>query len=172
MDKNVEKQKAEFYPNVNLAAMIGVNTLGLNLLTKSGSDFGSIGPAISLPIFNGGRLRGQLRGAQAEHEEAIGNYNQTVTQALEQVANAAISQKSLTRQIEKLEEVVSAASEAHRIMKDRYQGGLSSYLEVLSAEEVLLGGQRALRDMQSRSYTVDVALIKALGGGYSTQEKN
>ena len=170
--KNIDRQKAEFYPNVNLAAMIGLNTLGLNMLTKSGSGMGSVGPAISLPIFSGGRLQGQLRGARAEHDEAIGNYNRTVTQALQEVADAAVSQRSLAQQIEKLQQAFAAASDAHRMMKNRYEGGLSSYLEVLSAEEVLLGSQRALRDMQSRSLTVDIALIKALGGGYQTSVKN
>ncbi|MEA5098073.1 MAG: efflux transporter outer membrane subunit [Burkholderiaceae bacterium] len=171
-EKNIEKQKAEFYPNVNLSAMIGVQSLGLNMLTKSGSDIGSIGPAISLPIFNGGRLRGMLHSAQAEHDEAIGNYNLAVTQALQEVADATVSQKSLTQQIEKLQQAFQAASEAHRIMKNRYRGGLSNYLDVLSAEEALLGSQRALRDMQSRSFTQDVALIKALGGGYQAPAKN
>lgn len=170
LDKNVQRQKAEFYPNVNLSAMIGLNTLGLNQLTKSGSSFGAVGPAISLPIFTGGRLQGQLRGAHADYEEAIGTYNQTVTQALQEVADAAVNQRSLMQQIQKLEEAVTAAGEAHSIMKSRYAGGLSSYLEVLSAEEVLLQSQRALRDVQSRSFTIDVALIKALGGGYQNSD--
>ena len=171
-EQSVDKQKAEFYPNVNLSAMIGLQSLGLNTLSKSGSDFGSIGPAISLPILNGGRLRAQLRGAQAEYDEAVGNYNKAVTQALQDVADAAVSQKTLTQKITKLTQAYQAASEAHRIMKNRYQGGLASYLDVLSAEEGMLASQRALRDAQSRSFTLDVALVKALGGGYQAPVKN
>ena len=171
-EQTVNKQKAEFYPNVNLSAMIGLQSLGLNKLAQSGSDLGSIGPAISLPILNGGRLRGQLHGAQAEHDEAIANYNRTVTQALQEVADAAVSQKSLSQQLVKLEQAATAATDAHRIVKHRYQGGLSNYLDVLSAEEALLGSLRALRDTQSRSFTLDVALTKALGGGYQAPAKN
>lgn len=171
-EKNIDRQKAEFYPNVNLSAMVGLQSLGLNSLAKSGSYIGNVGPAISLPILNGGRLRGQLLGSQAEHDEAVGNYDRTVTQALQQVADAAVSQKSVTQQIDKLQQAVNAANDAHRIMKNRYKGGLSNYLDVLSAEEALLGSQRALRDMQSRSFTLDVALIKALGGGYQAPQKN
>lgn len=66
----IDQKKAEFYPNVNLSAFIGANALGLNMLNKSGSDFGSIGPAISLPIFTAGRLQGELRGTVASYEEA------------------------------------------------------------------------------------------------------
>jgi NodT family efflux transporter outer membrane factor (OMF) lipoprotein len=171
-EKGVDKQKAEFYPNVNLAAVIGLQSLGLSRLVKSGSEFGSVGPAISLPIFNGDRLRGQLRGSQAERDEAIGNYNRAVTQALQEVADAAVSQKSLSLQLAKLEQAAAAAADAYRIINNRYQGGLSNYLEVLSAEEALLASLRALRDMHSRSFTLDVALIKALGGGYSPPNRN
>ncbi len=171
-ERGIEKQKAEFYPNVNLSAIIGLQTLGLNMLGRSGSDFGSVGPAISLPILTGGRLRGQLRSAHAVRDEAIGIYNSTVTQALQEVADAAVSQKSLTQQIGKLQKAVDSAGEAHRIMKNRYQGGLSNYLDVLSAEEALLGSLRGLRNVQSRSFTLDVALIKALGGGYQAPVKN
>ena len=170
--QGIDKQKAEFYPNVNLSAFIGVQTLGLNMLNKPGSDLGSIGPALSLPIFNGGRLRSQLFGARAEYDEAVGNYNQTVTQALQQVADAATSQKALSLQLIKMAQAVDAARDAHRIVKNRYEGGLSNYLEVLTVEETLLASLRTLNDLQSRSFVLDVALTKALGGGYRTSSKN
>ncbi|MDL2283543.1 efflux transporter outer membrane subunit [Oxalobacter sp. OttesenSCG-928-P03] len=168
----IEQRKAEFYPNVNLTAFIGFQSLGLNHLVSSGSDFGAAGPAISLPIFNGGRLRSQLFVAQAELEEAIGNYNLTVTEALQQVADAAASQQALGRQIVKINEAVDAAREAHRIVNNRYNGGLSNYIEVLAAEETLLTNMRAQSDLLSRSFTLDVALIKALGGGYTVPAEN
>ena len=169
--KRVDEKKAGFYPNVNLAAFIGVQSLGLNMLSKGGSTVGSVGPAISLPIFNGGRLRGELKGARARYDEAVGNYNQTVTQALQEVADAAVSQKALVPRLEKAEQAQRAAEEAHRVALNRYQGGLSSYLEVLSAEDNLLGTQRTLSELRSRSLTLDVALIRSLGGGYHTNEQ-
>ncbi len=169
--RTIDQRKAEFYPNVNLSAFIGLQALGINHLGSSGADFGAVGPAISLPIFNGGRLRAQLFVAQAEMEEAIGNYNQTVTQALQQVADAATSQKALEKQIAKIDEAVEAAKEAHRIVNNRYNGGLSNYIEVLAAEEILLNNMRAQSDLHSRSFILDVALIKALGGGYVTSSE-
>lgn len=175
--RRIDQKKAEFYPNVNLAAFIGVHSLGLDMLTKGGSTVGSIGPAISLPIFTGGRLRGELRGSVAAYDETVANYNKTVTQALQDVADAALSQKALGGRLAKAEEAVAAAAEAHRVARNRYEGGLSSYLEVLSAEDVLLSGLRSLSDLQSRAFSLDVALVRALGGGYretavATSESN
>src|SRR5262249_49925454 len=157
--------RAAFYPNVNLAAFIGVQALTLDKLSTSGSDIGSVGPAISLPIFTGGRLRGQLRGGGAEYSEAVAHSERAVVQARQGVADAAVSQKALTAEIGKADEAVSAAREAWRIQNNRYTGGLATYLEVLSAEDTLLANQRTQSDLQSRSFTLDVALVRALGGG-------
>lgn len=162
----VEQTEAAFYPNINLAAFIGVQSLGLDLLTRSGSSIGSVGPAISLPIFNGGRLRGELRGAQARYAQAVALYNRTVAQALQEVAEAALGQRSLVPQLDKASKAVSAASEAHTVARRRYEGGLSSYLEVLSAEDALVANLRTLTDLRARSFALDVALMRALGGGY------
>ena len=86
---------------------------------------------------------------------------------LQEVADAALSQKALAGQLARTDESVEAAREAWRIQGNRYEGGLATYLDVLSAEDSLLSGMRALTDLQSRSFALDVALVKALGGGYS-----
>ena len=164
--KRIDQKKAEFYPNINLSAFIGLQSLGLDMLGKSGSTVGSVGPAISLPIFTGGRLSGELRSTAANYDEAVANYDRTLTQALQEVANAALSQKALGGRLGKAEQAVTAASEAHRIARNRYEGGLATYIEVLSAEDVLLNSLRSLTDLQSRGFTLDVALMQALGGGY------
>lgn len=164
--KRIDQKKAEFYPNVNLTGFIGYQSLGLNMLSQRGSDVGSIGPAISLPIFTAGRLRGELRSTVAAYDEAVASYQRTLSQALQEVADAGLSQKALIGRLAKGAEAVDAATEAHRVARNRYEGGLSSYLEVLSAEDVLLSSLRSLTDLQSRSYTLDVALMQALGGGY------
>jgi outer membrane protein TolC len=137
------------------------------MLKEDGSGIGSIGPAITLPIFNGGRLRAQLRGAEAEYAEAVATYEKTLVQALQEVADAAVSQRALTPQIERVHAAVEAAREAWVVQNDRYQGGLANYLEVLSAEDYLLTNLRTQTDLQSRSMTLDVALTRALGGGYT-----
>ncbi len=169
--KRIDQRTAEFYPDINLSAFIGVQSLGLDLLTKPGSFVGSIGPAISLPIFSGGRLRGQLRGANADYAEAVANYDAAVTQALHDVADAATSQRALGAQLAKADEAVTAAREAWRIANNRYDGGLSNYLDVLTAEDALLASLRSLTDMQSRAFTLDVALVRALGGGYQNNSE-
>ena len=165
--KRIDQAQAAFYPNVNLVAFVGVQSLGLDKLTRNGSEIGSVGPAISLPIFDGGRLRGQLRGADADFAQAVADYDHTVVQALQEVADAATSQRALGGQLTKTGEAVDAARESWRIQNNRYEGGLSTYLEVLTAEDTLLSNLRVLSDLQSRSFTLDVALVRALGGGYS-----
>jgi len=166
--KRIHVARAAFYPNVNLTAFIGVQALGVDMLKESGSDIGSVGPAVSLPIFNGGRLRAQLRGAEAEYAEAAANYEKVLVQALQDVADAAVSQRALGPQLEKVDAAVNAAREAWRVQNDRYNGGLATYLDVLSAEDYLLGNLRSQSDLRSRSMTLDVALNRALGGGYQS----
>lgn len=167
--RRIDQKKAEFYPNVNLSAFIGVQALGLDMLGKSGSNVGGIGPAISLPIFSAGRLQGELRGNVASYDERVGNYNRTVTQALQDVANAGLSLQALDARLLKAEAATKAASEAHRVARNRYEGGLANYIEVLYAEDGLLGAQRNLTGLQARAFTLDVALKRALGGGYKPQ---
>ncbi len=164
--QRIDQKKAEFYPNVNLLAFIGVQALGLDMLTRSGSTVGSFGPSISLPIFTAGRLQGELRGTVAAYEESIANYNRTVTRALQEVASTGLSQQALTTRLTKAEEAVAAAAEAHRVARNRYEGDLANYIEVLYAESALLQTQRALTFLQSRAFALDVAMKRALGGGY------
>jgi len=165
--KRIDQAQAAFYPNVNLVAFVGLQSLGLDALTRNGSDIGSIGPAVSLPIFDGGRLRGQLRGADADYAQAVADYDRAVVQALQDVADAATSQRALGGQLARTGEAVDAAREAWRIQNNRYEGGLSTYLDVLSAEDTLLSNLRTQSDLQSRAFTLDVALVRALGGGYT-----
>lgn len=165
----IDQKQADFYPNINLMGLIGFQSLGLNVLTQSSSTVGSIGPALYLPIFTGGRLTGELRGARAQYEEAVGNYNQAVVKALQDVADAALSKKSLTPRLLKTEEALSAATDAYRVARERYEGSLSSYLEVLTAEDAMLNNMRLLTDLQSRAFTLDIALTRALGGGYTNE---
>ena len=165
---SIDQKKAEFYPNINLSAFIGVQSLDLNMLSKSGSATGSIGPAISLPIFTAGRLQGELRSATASYNEAVANYQRTISQALQEVASAGLSQQALGTQLAKSKQGVDAATDAYRVAKNRYQGGLANYLEVLSAEDSLLVNLRALTTLEARAFTLDVAMKRALGGGYQS----
>jgi NodT family efflux transporter outer membrane factor (OMF) lipoprotein len=164
--RRIEQHKAEFYPSVNLMAVSGLLSLGLDNLVKSDASYGSIGPAVSLPIFNTDRLQGQLRGSYAEYDAAVAIYNAALLNAVHEVADVVTSRRALDGELESLQASVKAAEEAHRIVSARYEGELTTYLDVLAAEDVLLAAQRALADANSRSLTLHVALMQALGGGF------
>jgi NodT family efflux transporter outer membrane factor (OMF) lipoprotein len=166
--KRIDQQKAGFYPSVNLMAFVGFQSLGIDNLSKSGSDIGSVGPAISLPIFNTERLQGQLRGAHAEYDAAVSTYNATLSNALREVADVATSRKFLDGELAASRATVAAAAEAHRIVSARYKGELATYLDVLTAEDQLISAQRGLADIETRAMVLNVALVRALGGGFQS----
>lgn len=168
--KRIHVAKAQFYPDVSISGFIGYQAFGLNNLTKSGNDVGSIGPAIYLPLFTGGRLSGQLTSAEATYDEAVANYNNTVTQALHDVADVMTSSKALKARLGKTEEAYQDAKAAYQIADNRYRGGLATYLDVLTAEDAMLNTQRALVNLQARSFSLDVSLIHALGGGFNASK--
>lgn len=158
--------RAAFYPNVNLSAYLGVQSLGLSYLTKNGSDIGGVGPAISLPIFRGGALQGNYRVARAEYDAAVASYNQTLTQALHDVADVMAQEQELNPQLEQRRLALKTAEESYQVMQNRYQGGLASYLDVLNAEDNVITTRRSAASLETRLFLLDVNLIKALGGGY------
>lgn len=164
--RRIDQSKAGFYPSINLLAFVGVHALGIDNLSRSGSDVGSIGPAISLPIFNTERLQGQLRGARSEYDEAVAGYHGALTYALREVADAVTSRKALDGELAATRASVGAAADAHRIVSRRYEGGLATYLDVLTAEDGLVSARRALADLETRALILDVALVRALGGGF------
>jgi NodT family efflux transporter outer membrane factor (OMF) lipoprotein len=165
-DKAIDAARKNFYPDINLSALIGMQSIGLNNLTKSGASIGNIGPAISLPIFDGGQREGIYRAARAEYEDAVATYNTALIQALQDVADAATSQHALTEQLTTMQQAVADSEAAWQVANNRYKGGIAPYLTVLSAEDTLITNRRALADLQSRIFVLDVAMVKALGGGY------
>jgi NodT family efflux transporter outer membrane factor (OMF) lipoprotein len=162
----IKQAHAAFYPNVNLTGLIGLQALGIGNVFKTGSDFGSAGPAISLPIFDGGRLRGQYRAAEADYTTAVAEYDGTLVQALREVADAATSQRSLGERLGRAQAAERAANAAWTVSNNRYRGGLATYLDVLAAEDALISARRTVASLQTRAFTLDVALIRALGGGF------
>jgi NodT family efflux transporter outer membrane factor (OMF) lipoprotein len=164
--KRIKAAKADFYPNINLAGFIGVQSLGLDMLAKSGSSMGSIGPAVTLPIFDSGRLQGNYRGARAQYDEAVASYDQTLTKALQEVADSAVSARALYVRLGKSQEALAASQAAYELARQRYANGLGTYLDVLTAEDALIANRRTVADLQTRAFTLDVALVRALGGGF------
>ena len=166
MAARIDQKQAEFYPSINLIALIGVQSIGLSTIAQGGSTYGTVGPALTLPIFTGGRLQGELKGARASYEEAVANYNRTLTQAFQDVADAATSVRALAAQQQKAQDAVRAARESYKVAKERYEGGLATYLDVLVTEDTMLASVRILTELQARDFGTSVALVRALGGGY------
>jgi NodT family efflux transporter outer membrane factor (OMF) lipoprotein len=162
----IKEAKAAFYPDINLAAFIGGQALHLNQLFSQGSDIGAVGPAISLPIFEGGRLRAGLRGAEADRDAAVASYDGAVAEAFRQVADVVASQKALGAQLDSSRAALTASEDAYRIARLRYQGGLSTYTQLLTVEQAVLGRRRRVADLEARGFALDVALVRALGGGF------
>ena len=164
--RRIKAARADFYPNVNLMALGGIESFGLDQLARSGSTFGAAGPAVTLPIFSAGRLEGAYRGARADYDLAVANYDRTVVHALNEVAESAVSARALDQRLTKSREALSAARKAYELTRQRYGRGLGTYLDVLSAEDALISNQRTVADLETRAFVIDVALIRALGGGY------
>ncbi len=162
----IGEARAAFYPSINLTGLIGLQALGLDNIFISGSDFGSAGPALTLPIFDGGRLRARYRGAESEYQAAVAQYDGTLVQALREVADAAASQKALIGRFELAQAAEHAAESAWTVANNRYRGGLATYLDVLAAEDSLIATRRTVAALQTRAFSLDVALVRALGGGF------
>jgi NodT family efflux transporter outer membrane factor (OMF) lipoprotein len=166
-EKRIKVARADFYPNVNIGAIIGLQSLGLDALFKSSSLYGSGGPAISLPLFDGGRISARYAGARAEYDSAVAEYNRTLIEALREVADTATSGKATDLRLSQQREALTAAAEASHIAALRYRGGLSAQLPVLAADDFELGARRAVADLEARRLLLDITLIRALGGGYT-----
>jgi NodT family efflux transporter outer membrane factor (OMF) lipoprotein len=158
--------RAAYFPDINLMAFIGAQSLGLANLTAVGSEVGQGQAAISLPLFSGGALAGNYNTARGAYDQAVAQYDDTLVQAVRQVADAAAGQRALAIQLASAQEAVTRSQQAWDLAKRRYSGGLSPYLSVLSAEEALLRNRQLLADCQGRVLAVRVDLIRALGGGF------
>ncbi|MDR2851947.1 MAG: efflux transporter outer membrane subunit [Burkholderiaceae bacterium] len=164
--QNVTHAKTLFYPNINLVAIGGLQSLGFAHLLKSASQEWGIGPAITLPIFEGGKLRANLRGKKADLDAAIESYNAAVLDAVRDVADQVSAVQSVARQQDQQREGQRAAESAYQIARERYQAGLGTYLNVLAAETGVLAQRRQAADLAARALDAQAALANALGGGY------
>ncbi|PVX31537.1 multidrug transporter [Sphingomonas pokkalii] len=165
----IKVARAAFYPSIRLSALAGYGALGLdNLVKGNGASVFQAGPAISLPIFHGGELRGQYAGARAAYDEAVANYDNSVTTAYHDVADAVTSQKALATRLSESRQALADSEQAYAIARQRYEGGLSRFLDVLTAEERVLQNRQIVAELEARAFALDVQLVRALGGGFST----
>jgi NodT family efflux transporter outer membrane factor (OMF) lipoprotein len=158
--------RAQFYPSVNLVAFAGFSSIGLEKLLDAGSSQWGVGPALRLPLFDGGRLRANLRGKAADLDGAIESYNASVLSAVHEVADQLSVQQSIQRQRVLQTSVQSLAQAQHEMALQRYDAGVVNALVVLNSENALLVQRRLDIDLNARALDTQVALMRALGGGY------
>ncbi|HSN41214.1 MAG TPA: efflux transporter outer membrane subunit [Burkholderiales bacterium] len=164
--KEIGAARAEFYPNINLTAFLGVQSIGLSRLLQAGSAVAGAGPALSLPVFDGGRLRANLAGKDADYDVAVEQYNQTLIDALRDVVDQLASFHWAEEQRGQLRIALGTARDAYDLALARYKEGIGNYLQVLSAESQVLAQQSLDADLRARELDLSINLIRALGGGY------
>jgi len=111
-------------------------------------------------------LRAQYRGAEADYDEAVAAYDETLIEALQRVADVSASERALDTRLAESRAAIAANEEAYRLTRMRYEGGLSNYQAVLLAEDAVLQSRLVVADLDARAFTLDVELVQALGGGY------
>ncbi|MBY4898074.1 efflux transporter outer membrane subunit [Cupriavidus sp. AU9028] len=163
---DIEVARAEFLPNISLTAAIGLASLDPSNLLLGASRTLGFGPALRLPVFEGGRLRANLKGRHAQYDLAVANYNQTLVDALRETADTVTSIRSVDQQIGTQREALALAERAYELATTRYKAGLGTQLTVLNAESNVLEQRRQATDLQARRLDLQMALMKALGGGY------
>ncbi|SCC91443.1 RND efflux system, outer membrane lipoprotein, NodT family [Thiomonas sp. X19] len=164
----VKAARAAFYPNISLTAFAGLTALGFSQFLAAGSRAYGVGPALTLPIFEGGKLRANLRGQSAAADAAIAQYNATVVNAVREVADAVSDRRSLQQQIVQQQDALQLAQDAERLAQQRYKAGLGNYLNVLTTENGVLQLEQIGTSLKAQALVDDLALIRALGGGYAT----
>ena len=163
----IASAKAAFYPDVNLAALAGFESLGSSTFLTAASSSYQVGPAVSLPIFDGGRLRANLAGRDAQYDIAVEQYNQAIANVVRDVADQLVSLRSIDEQRTELRDGLATAQAAYDLALQRYRAGIGDYLEVLTTHGGLLAQRKLEVALRARSWSVSIDLVRALGGGYA-----
>ena len=162
--------KTAFYPRFFLNLSAGTEDRGLRLFDLQNALY-SIGPSVTLPIFDGGANAAQLKAAFAGRDAALATYRQTVLHAVQDVEDSLASRRYLSREEQRLEAAVGAERRVLKVALDLYRDGATAYLDVTTAQEALLGQQRASLGVLTRQLAASVDLFVALGGGWSPPEQ-
>ena len=164
--RDIDAAKGQFYPNVNLSALVGLQSISFARLLNARSEDPSFGPALRLPLFDGGRLRANLAAKDADYDLAVEQYNQTLVDAMREVVDQLASLRSVAAQRAELERRLAAARDAYALATERYRAGVASYLQVLAAETPLLEQKNLRANLRARELELSINLIRALGGGF------
>jgi outer membrane protein, multidrug efflux system len=158
--------RTAFYPQFSISGSGGFQSTSLGSLISAPSAFWSLGGDLLQPIFNGGRNRANLAATQAAYQESVANYRQSALTAFQQVEDSLSGLDSLSHAAETQNAAVADAHRALDIANDRYVGGLTTFLDVITAQSVLLSNQRLSTQLLGQQMVTSVLLVKALGGGW------
>src|SRR6266446_8042265 len=158
--------KAAFFPTVQLNGLVGFESLNAGTLFNGASRLWAVGPSITLPVFEGGRLRANLRFANATYEEMIATYRQSVLTAFSEVEDNLAAQTLLANQYAAESDALVAARKQLEIVNNQYSDGLITYLEVATAQSTALNVEFTATQLRGQQLVAAVSLVKALGGGW------
>jgi multidrug efflux system outer membrane protein len=156
--------KAEYLPRVTLSARAGYAATAADSLFKRGTSRLLVGPVVSFPLFDVGRVRERVEVAQAGQEEAQATYNATVLQALEESEGSLVTYDRAHARLSILESAVRSSARAADLAQQRFEAGLTDFLQVLDAERTLLDAESQLTQGYTSAATALVAVYKAVGG--------
>ncbi len=159
---------ADLYPKLSLTGALGLESVKLADLAQGASRFWSVGPTLSWPIFDAGRIRANIAVQDARTEQQLSMYEQTVLKALEDVENALVAYSREQMRRVKLADAVVANQQAVALANELYRTGLGTFLNVLDSQRALFASQSDLAQSEATISTDMVALYKALGGGWET----
>jgi NodT family efflux transporter outer membrane factor (OMF) lipoprotein len=164
--------RAAFYPHITLSGSGGWQSRDLAPLLNAPSLFWSLGADALQPIFEGGRNRANLAAARAAYDQSVANYRQTVLTAFQQVEDGISNLSTLSQALSTQGAAVEDARRALTIANNRYIGGVTSYLDVITAQTVLLTSERLETQLLGQQMVSSVYLVKALGGGWDASQLN
>jgi multidrug efflux system outer membrane protein len=164
---DIGQAKAAFFPQVTLTGFAGFQSVALSDLFTSAARTWQFGPAVTLPLFTGGRLRGNLKLAKARFEESLAAYQQTVQNAFREVSDGLIAYQRTREFRARQEERTQANRDATELANVRYEGGVTSYLEVLYNEQELFSAELGLAQARRNEFLSVIQLYRALGGGWT-----
>jgi multidrug efflux system outer membrane protein len=156
--------RAEYLPRVTLSARAGYAATSVDSLFKRGNSRLLIGPVMTFPLFDIGRVRERVEVAQAGQDEAQATYNATVLQALEESEGSLVTYDRAHARLSILESAVRSSSRAADLAQQRFEAGLTDLLQVLDAERTLLDAENQLEQGRTAAATALVAVYKAVGG--------
>ncbi len=155
---------AAFYPSITLGATLGTQSRALGTLFDAPSLLWSLGASLAQPLFDAGRIRANLAGAEAGYDATIANYRRVVLTAMQEVEDGITGMASLERAHAQAMRASDSAAKVLDLATARYEGGVASYLDLISAQQSLLNAQRQQAQLLGQRLLVSVFLVKALGG--------